>query len=752
MRFRTAPLFLAFLLLLPATSATAAPPQEATLTASGELDAAGRYIVLLDKGVDANAVREKHARRNGLKVDRVYGKAMAGFAGSMTDAQVGALRADPDVAMVVPDEVVEVAAQTVPTGVARIGTGHSTMARIDGVDQRVDADVAIVDTGIDKAHPDLNVAGGIDCTTSTKTAWTDGHGHGTHVAGTVGAIDNGSGVVGVAPGVRLWSVRILNSDGFGYLSWYVCGLDWITAQRDPTDASRPRFEAVNMSVAKWGQDDGKCGLLNKDILHQAICRLVASGVTVAVAGGNDSGSAAARVPAAYNEVITVSALADTDGKAGGLGGNRCLSWGSYDVDDTFANFSNYGTDIDIIAPGKCIWSTLPGNGYGYSSGTSMATPAVAGAIALYKATRPWVTPAQVRTALQYLGSTNWAQGTDPDSYHERLLVVSRVGAAGDFAVTVGAAGMVGEAGGTVTVPVTLARTATHFENVALDVSATHGITATLDKRSLMGFTATAASLTVIVPAHLAPGPYVVTVTASEGPRVRTGATTILVEGDLPTALPPVSAPAYKIAVAGDTAAPLKIWWPAATDPTSAIAGYELEYSDNGGPWTPAGSSSASVTGTIRMVTLGHTHRFRVRARDAVGNWSPWVAGATLRLGIVQDTSTGMRYSSGWLPWASKWASAGTMRYTTRAGASVKFTTTARTLAFVAPVDKNRGSARIYVDGVLQATVSLYSPVGVSRRIVWTKTFPAVGSKTIEIVAVGTAGRPRIDVDAILVGW
>ena len=187
---------------------------------------------------------------------------------------------------------------------------------------------------------------------------------------------------------RVWGVKILNDDGYGLISWYICGLDWILAQRDPNDASRPLFEAVNMSVTKEGGDDRNCGYTTKDLLHRAICRVVAGGITVVAAAANDSHSATHNIPASYDEVITVSALADTDGKPGGLGGNRCYSWGGYDKDDTFADFSNFGHDVDIIAPGKCIMSTIPGPAYEYMSGTSMAAPTVTGAVALYKSSRP----------------------------------------------------------------------------------------------------------------------------------------------------------------------------------------------------------------------------------------------------------------------------------------------------------------------------------------------------------------------------
>ena len=183
-------------------------------------------------------VLHRHAARDSIKADRRFTKAVHGFTAHLTGQQRRALQADPSVLAVVPDEVIELTAQSIPTGVSRIGGRSNTVAKIDGTDTRVNADVAIVDTGI-AYHPDLNVAGGYNCSTSDRTAWRDVEGHGTHVAGTVGALDNGIGVVGVAPGARVWAVKILNDDGYGLLSWYVCGLDWILAQRDPPTAAGP---------------------------------------------------------------------------------------------------------------------------------------------------------------------------------------------------------------------------------------------------------------------------------------------------------------------------------------------------------------------------------------------------------------------------------------------------------------------------------------------------------------------------------
>ena len=155
-------------------------------------------------------------------------------------------------------------------------------------------------------------------------------------------------------------------------------------------------------------------------MHTAICSSVAAGVTYVVAAGNETDNAANHVPAAYDEVITVSALADFNGLPGGGAAATCRT----DVDDTFASFSNYGADVDLIAPGVCISSTWKGGGYSTISGTSMASPHVAGGAALVKAGNPGASPAQVKSTLQGSGTTDWNNSDDHDSTKERLLNVA----------------------------------------------------------------------------------------------------------------------------------------------------------------------------------------------------------------------------------------------------------------------------------------------------------------------------------------
>jgi subtilisin len=376
-------------------------------TAGASAEAAGSYIVVLRDGTSVDAVAKGHSAAFGAQVAHLYRHALNGYSATMSASAARRIAADSRVAYVSADRELHIDIQTLPTGINRIDGELSSTVSGNG-SGAVNVDVAVIDTGIDLTHPDLNVyvAGAKNCS-SGKSA-KDGHGHGTHVAGTIGALDNGVGVVGVAPGARLWPVRVLNNAGSGSWADVICGIDYVTAHAG-------EIEVANMSLGGTGTD-GSCA---SDALHQAICASVAAGVTYAVAAGNESDNAANHVPAAYDQVITVSALADFNGVAGGGAASTCRA----DQDDTFADFSNFGADVDIIAPGVCILSTWKRGGYNTISGTSMATPHVTGAAALYKASNPGASPAQVKTALQNAGNLNWNDVDDPDPTKEILLNV-----------------------------------------------------------------------------------------------------------------------------------------------------------------------------------------------------------------------------------------------------------------------------------------------------------------------------------------
>lgn len=413
-------------LLVVALLLLAAPLQAAPLT--------DHYIVKLVPGASnasADAVM-RQVQGQGGQVNHRYRHVFQGFSAYLPAAALSGLRQHPQVMSLVQDQAVtlsrviinkpcttppckgsggdgggsEPSAQSIPTGITRSGAHLSSALAGDGQGSE-DVDVAIIDTGI-SMHSDLNLVGGINCSTGPANKYNDGNGHGTHVAGTVAAKDNASGVVGMAPGARLWAVRVLNSAGSGSWSSIICGLDWVTANAGV-------IEVANMSLGGSGSATG----CTDGGLHEAVCATVAAGVTLVVAAGNESDNAANHVPAAYPEVITVSALADFDGAAGGFGSPSCRS----DEDDTLANFSNYGAVVDIIAPGVCIESTWNDGATNITSGTSMAAPHVTGAAALLKARYPTLTPAEVKLWLDS-GNLNWNAMDDPDGLKEPLLDVS----------------------------------------------------------------------------------------------------------------------------------------------------------------------------------------------------------------------------------------------------------------------------------------------------------------------------------------
>jgi len=232
--------------------------------------------------------------------------------------------------------------------------------------------VAIIDTGVDVKHPDLidNLKGGVS-TVSYTTSYNDDNGHGTHVAGIVGAIDNEIGVIGVAPKIDLYAVKVLDRRGSGYISDVIEGIEWVINQKK----SQGGDWIINMSLGT--SSDVKS-------FYDEIKKAYDAGITMVAAAGNTGGEVT--YPAAYPEVIAVSAT---------------------DQNNQIASWSSRGQEIDLAAPGVNIYSTYKGSTYKTLSGTSMAAPHVTGAAALVIDTKKCdfnsdnvCTPAEVQQRLE----------------------------------------------------------------------------------------------------------------------------------------------------------------------------------------------------------------------------------------------------------------------------------------------------------------------------------------------------------------
>jgi subtilisin family serine protease/sugar lactone lactonase YvrE len=377
----------------------------------------GQYIVVFKDSVDhPGNVATAQAGDQGGALGFVYHSAIKGYSvAGLSKADVEALRRNPVVKYVSPDGKMEGTTQTTPTGVSRVFATENEYLDIDGIDDaRVSVDVAMIDSGTDDTHPDLNVVGKTNCVPldeeSAGGSCIDGsdvegeHPHGTHTGGIVGAIDNGEGVVGVAPGARLWSVRVLSKEKWGYWSWLIAGVDWVAAHAS-------EVEVANMSVAGYGPVPA---------LQEAISEAVDKGVVFAVAAGNEAVNTAEIVPPSYPDVIGVSGLADFDGKPGGTG----ASCGGYGPDDGMYPWSDWGSTVDITAPAVCIFSSVPG-GYEKASGTSMAAPHVAGAAAVLASKANPNTRKDVEAIRQELidsGSLAWTD-TSEDGKVEPVLYI-----------------------------------------------------------------------------------------------------------------------------------------------------------------------------------------------------------------------------------------------------------------------------------------------------------------------------------------
>ena len=335
----------------------------------------GSYIIVFKDTVNPMVEAPGVANAYGLQLGYIYQYAIKGMSAIVPAGRLEALQHDPRVSYVVEDMLRSVNEQILPTGIQRIFADVNVDIDIDGSDDyRVDVDVAVIDTGIDLQHPELNIVNSTSClyysgsgrqrTYYCGSGGDDDYLHGTHVAGTIAALDNGSGVVGVAPGARLWAVKVCDSNGSCPTSAIIAGVDYVTQ-------NAASIEVANMSLGGSGFNQAE---------YDAIQGAVNAGIAFAVSAGNSDADAINYSPGGFDNVLSVSALVDYDGLPGAQGSPTCFT----DEDDTLAYFSNWGSAVDIAAPGGCIYSTFPleQGGYGTISGTSMASPHAAGALAL----------------------------------------------------------------------------------------------------------------------------------------------------------------------------------------------------------------------------------------------------------------------------------------------------------------------------------------------------------------------------------
>jgi len=368
--------------LRPAAALTAALllVSLAALPASARPDANGTrsWIVTLVPGTAAAQQGPELARASGGTIGHVYELALNGFQFKGSAAAADALRHNPNVRGVFPDNEVFLT-ETLPYGVKRIdayvsGTpGGAYQSGYRGATARI----AILDTGIDLDHPDLaasiDVASGKNCV-DTSLPPNDGYGHGTHVAGSAAAPLNGVGVVGVAPQATLIPVKVFTDAGGSSEALVLCGLEQVIGLNSDADPAND----VDVASMSFGESRAWGDCLSEP-MHEAICRASATGMVLVGGAGNSNVDAGTFVPAAFPEVISVSALADFDGNPGGLAGCGLVpDLGWLECDDTFAFFSNWGASVDVMAPGVAIYSTWKDGGYKTSSGTSMATPTCPG--------------------------------------------------------------------------------------------------------------------------------------------------------------------------------------------------------------------------------------------------------------------------------------------------------------------------------------------------------------------------------------
>lgn len=319
-------------------------------------------------------------KAHGFKARHGYSHALKGFSAELTKAQLDKLRKDPQVRSIEPDAVMRAASQVTPYGATNVGAAASPAALAgDSLENGVNLNsvrVFVVDSGV-ATHPDLNLLERVNFVGDGIEG--DCNGHGTHVAGTVGARDNATSVVGVAPGVGLSALKVLDCSGMGFASSLINAFDYATSSA----LANPSIRYV--ANASLGFPTGTV----ISSLDAAVQGAVKAGIFVTVAAGNSG-----------DNTCSTSLVRLSSGSSTAPTG--VMAVGAVDSAGREASFSSFGGCLATWAPGVSVLSTLASGGTGSMNGTSMATPHVAGAAAVLRAAEPLLTPLEADTRLKVL--------------------------------------------------------------------------------------------------------------------------------------------------------------------------------------------------------------------------------------------------------------------------------------------------------------------------------------------------------------
>lgn len=366
---------LILLIVIAVTKPAVLVPDADSLSVEGKGEGQGYIVVLKDQEHCSCADIDECCKTHKCEHAHVFEHGLKGFSAHLTAKQLRTLRKDPKVMRIEKDAVVSLPKPV--ENISALATPQTTgwnIKREGGIytgSISKQVHVYVLDSGI-SVHPDLNVASRVSFISSNPSG-IDQNSHGSHVAGIIGAINNTIDVVGVAPGVELNGVQVLDKNGSGSLSTVINGINYVIQQKKTKYAK----EAVIMNLSLGMQT----GTTAYNAMDNAVQAAINAGVIVCIAAGNSSSDVKYSSPAKNNQAIVV---------------------GSYGSTNKFSSFSNFGSGVSVLAPGEQILSTVPGNTTAFMNGTSMSSPGTVGWVALYLSQPGNLlkTPAQVKAALQ----------------------------------------------------------------------------------------------------------------------------------------------------------------------------------------------------------------------------------------------------------------------------------------------------------------------------------------------------------------